>query len=53
MQIIVNNAVVLTDGYVWKLIDTRPPTYDYEQVGSVVTIYKAPYEQEGSEVTIL
>ena len=27
--------------------------YDYEQVGSEVTIYNAIYQQQGSEVTIV
>ena len=27
--------------------------YDYEQVGSEVTIYDAIYQQQGSEVTIV
>ncbi len=51
MQIILKQLNVLTNGYLWSL--TEEEDYNYEQIGSVVFVYKAPYIQNGSEVTIL
>lgn len=51
MQIILRRLNVLTNGYMWSL--TEEVDYNYEQIGSVVFIYNAPYIQNGSEVTII
>ena len=46
-----NNRSATSTGKVFS-VDLTPPTYDYSQNGSEVTINDAPYTQNNSEVTI-